>query len=305
MVSDMSALIFFTQGIPNRAQPADPAFFSLGSTPEQHSWLHSECGEWPCLWQSDSTVPGPLYLCGMCTSSLDIAHFFVQRNILPLWGSVLVAEQASGRGQLGRTWHSAPGNIFAAVRLPMTPPFDGTAAAPALGAYLAATLRTAGYPIWFKWPNDLVIVENGRACKVCGILLEERQNTLIAGIGINLVSPPPTEALREGHALPGGCLPGHPAALPLWRQLVSGIKFCYEQNPPMCTFNNSSTPGISWRSLAETWLLYKDKPVAVLDGPDDNVAVRGTLRGLAPDGGVCLQTHEGLRSLHSGSLIPD
>lgn len=48
-------------------------------------------------------------------------------------GSVLALSQRSGRGQLGRNWVSPEGNVYAALRLPQSHPFTGTAAAPAVG----------------------------------------------------------------------------------------------------------------------------------------------------------------------------
>ena len=255
----------------------------------------------------------PVFLCGLCTSSLDMANLFLERDMLPEWGSVLVSSQTAGRGQLGRSWHSAAGNLFAAVRLPMAAPFDGMAAAPALGAYLVTVLRHLGYKVWFKWPNDVVGREDGQPRKLCGILLEERHGALVAGIGVNAVTPPPGDALREGHALDGGCLPAlgngpRPGLLPLWLQLVDGIKFCYEQIPPVSGRDFSGEPrtsGDNWRQLAEPWLLYKDCPVALVDGAHDAVRLRGRVAGLAPDGGLRLLNAGGMHTVHSGSLIPE
>ncbi len=302
----MCALVLFAEGIPGRAQPVGLEAFAADG--RDATWQSGLLGPWACRYTDKETLPGPLYLCGVCTSSLDMANFFAQQALLPVWGSVLVSGQTAGRGQLGRSWHSPSGNLFAAVRLPGKPPFDGTAAAPAVGAFVTAGLRQLGYPVWFKWPNDIAIVENGQTRKVCGILLEERRDALVAGIGINFAASPPAEAMREGHAMPGGCLGGSslcPGTLSLWEQLVSGIKFCYEQNPPLSLSENSGLPQDNWRSAAEAWLLYKARPVAVLDGPDNAVSVRGLLKGIAPDGGLCIQTRDGLRILHSGSLIPE
>ena len=79
---------------------------------------------------------------GEVSSSLDVAFLLSGRGWLDVWDSVQAVSQTSGRGQLRRHWVSPPGNIYAALRLPSLPPFDGTAAAPAMGLLLACALRT-------------------------------------------------------------------------------------------------------------------------------------------------------------------
>ena len=106
-------------------------------------------------------------------------------------GTVVVAEeQTSGRGRLGRTWHSERSSgIYTSIilRPPMSP-----AAAPVLTlmAGLAAQQAVSahvGLPVDIRWPNDLLI--NGK--KVCGILTEmsaelDRLHFVVLGIGINV-----------------------------------------------------------------------------------------------------------------------
>ncbi|MEG2005803.1 MAG: hypothetical protein RR014_07195, partial [Bilophila sp.] len=152
-------------------------------------------------------LAAPLYLCGSATSSMDVARSLIAADQLPVWGSVLALQQSSGRGQLGRSWVSPQGNVYAALRLPLCPPFSETAAAPAVGGLLAEALAGLGFPTHMKWPNDLLQKHDGVWRKVGGILLEERgargfgktsQRTqrgapasLVAGIGFNLHSCPP------------------------------------------------------------------------------------------------------------------
>ena len=104
-------------------------------------------------------------------------------------GSIIIAnEQTTGRGRLGRAWHSPLGGIWMSLILfPVLEP-----------AYIAKiTLMTAvvlvrsikklfDIPILIKWPND-IIIENK---KLCGILTEmsaesDRINYVIVGIGVN------------------------------------------------------------------------------------------------------------------------
>ena len=145
-----------------------------------------------------ASVPAPVYLCGSATSSMDVARALAAHGQLPVWGSVLALSQRSGRGQLGRNWVSPEGNVYAALRLPQSHPFTGTAAAPAVGGLIAEALTHMGFDVHMKWPNDLLRREEQEEgpgwCKVGGILLEERplpphretpaENLLVAGNGL-------------------------------------------------------------------------------------------------------------------------
>lgn len=213
----------------------------------------------------------PLYRGDCATSSLDIAHELISQGLLPEWGSVLLDAQTAGRGQMRRVWHSKNGNIFGALRLPMVPPLDGLAAAPAVGVLIMAALNNLGFAVQLRWPNDLVAwSETGqRFEKVGGILLEERAKALVAGIGINVAAAPECAEMREGYSFAAGILPvrqvkkrcgpdesgaqkntpifGLQSAPELWVELVEQMLFCYHQN-------EGSVATSWWLTLAGTYL---------------------------------------------------
>ena len=118
-------------------------------------------------------------------------------------GTVVIADtQTSGRGRLGRTWASPPGNIYISVvlRLPVPPP-EVPAVTLALGIAVCDVLRAAGAPgVALKWPNDVVIVDAAGIRKIAGILVESqtrgtRLDAVIAGIGINIAAAPTDHAV--------------------------------------------------------------------------------------------------------------
>jgi BirA family transcriptional regulator, biotin operon repressor / biotin---[acetyl-CoA-carboxylase] ligase len=105
-------------------------------------------------------------------------------------GTLVLAEsQTSGRGRMGRRWHSPPGkgiwmSLVLTPRIPIffTPQLTLLAAV----AVCRSIQKLCKVDIGIKWPNDLLI--HGK--KVCGILLEingedERLKYVIAGIGIS------------------------------------------------------------------------------------------------------------------------
>ena len=106
-------------------------------------------------------------------------------------GTIVLAEtQTSGRGRLGRVWHSPAGlNIYHSILLrpalspaacALLPLMAGLAGARAIG-------RVTGMPPVVKWPNDLLFA--GR--KVAGILSEMELRGpevlfVVLGVGINV-----------------------------------------------------------------------------------------------------------------------
>jgi BirA family biotin operon repressor/biotin-[acetyl-CoA-carboxylase] ligase len=106
-------------------------------------------------------------------------------------GTVVLAEsQTSGRGRMGRNWHSErEAGIYASMVLfPKLPP----SLAPLFMLATAVAMHNAverytGLNIDIKWPNDLLV--DGR--KFCGILSEiqaeiDLVKTMIIGVGVNV-----------------------------------------------------------------------------------------------------------------------
>lgn len=113
----------------------------------------------------------------------------------PLW--ITAQAQTDGRGRLGRSWNSPPGNLYASLVLRDPSPFER---APELTFVAALALREAiiaeapalAPQLWFKWPNDLLLAGD----KCAGILIEgevERNKsvTVVIGIGVNCAHHPP------------------------------------------------------------------------------------------------------------------
>lgn len=143
---------------------------------------------------------------GDVTSVLDAVREEPWKSGLRPFDSLLARSQTSGRGQFRRAWASPAGNVYAALRLPMEPPFKGMEAAVALGAWLCGGLCLLGLDCRLKWPNDLVLEGKNGPAKVGGILLEEREGRLVAGVGINVLSHPLGAGLRSEAALPATSL---------------------------------------------------------------------------------------------------
>ena len=106
-------------------------------------------------------------------------------------GTVVHADiQTAGRGRFSRRWSSPPGNLYLSIVLRFDlPPIRiveigfvaALAVADAVDAMLPRMVRAT-----LKWPND-VLVQNG---KIAGILLENADEALVLGIGVNVLQAP-------------------------------------------------------------------------------------------------------------------
>jgi len=104
---------------------------------------------------------------------------------------ILANQQDTGRGRLGRTWHTLHDSLALSVVLrPNLPPEQ----VPQLSLVAAVAVQQAlskyCADIRIKWPNDLLI----HGAKVAGILTEMRGepglvHAVIVGIGININTP--------------------------------------------------------------------------------------------------------------------
>ncbi len=106
-------------------------------------------------------------------------------------GTVVHAdEQTAGRGRLSRRWSSPPGNLYVSIvlRLEVPPPRAveiGFVAALAVADAVDALLPRQVHAT-LKWPNDVLV----RGDKIAGILLEQADDAVILGIGLNVLQPP-------------------------------------------------------------------------------------------------------------------
>lgn len=317
---------------------ADPSSAQGGSDARNaalRGWRSCEKNGVRWLERPAAGVPGPVYLTGAATSSLDAARLLVEADIFPEWSSVLCLSQSAGRGQMRRAWSSPAGNLYTALRLPMKPPFDSEAAAPACGALMAEALSREGCPVMLKWPNDLLqaaptfrpgVMPGREDCrKVGGMLMEERRGALIAGTGFNITSCPPSSTLRDNYAFSAGvlcCADGAELAssLPkirngeeigkknkdivtiftLWTHLASSIFSCYSQEKTLEPW---------WPALAQRHLAFRGCRVTLADAcPERETMVRipceGVVDGVTASGALRLSTAYGTATFLGGSLLP-
>lgn len=225
---------------------------------------------------------------------MDVAWLLSEKLRFPDWASVLSATQSSGRGQFGRAWFSPPGNVYGTVRIPLLGPDWSDLVPLMLAEAVRGVLKKLGVAPAIKWPNDLIIAGK----KVGGILLENRNDKVMAGVGLNLVSAPHSRELRHPLAPPAGylgefgvrCTP-----MRIWISFVREARSLIQRallhgNPER--FVDSLTPHLAY--MGESILL-------------DVYAAGGqpaVFQGLDASGAIKVLTSQGERVFRSGSMYP-
>ena len=242
-------------------------------------------------------VGAPVYLCHEVTSTFNVGDALAKRGLLPAWSAVLATQQSEGRGQFRRHWQSPKGNLYVTFRLPNASLFNTEAAALFTGMLLTYALNRLDYPLQLKWPNDLLSPDQTKAA---GILVEKRNDILLAGVGINLHTLPDEAQLRHDRATPAGLLRSsdgkHTQLSPfgLWKALVNETISLYSH-----MFTQPAEKILP--ELADRFLAWKDQSVTLSDAGGS--ALRGILRGVSPAGGLLIEQADGrIHERLSGNL---
>jgi BirA family biotin operon repressor/biotin-[acetyl-CoA-carboxylase] ligase len=233
---------------------------------------------------------------------------------------VTAAEQTSGRGRHGRTWHSPRGGAWMSVAWPMfreSSWYAGVslAAAAAVHRGVAAVIQKraasngAAVAVHIKWPNDLLI----RGRKVAGILCEQfamprgrQQNApksealpngvIIVGVGVNvsfdIEQLGPQADLR------------HPATT-----LVEAAGVEIDVEPVIDSIADRLVEALEDfenEGVSERLLLYLREHLAYVGETktwsSPRGAVSGRILGLDERGRLLLQTENGVKACDAGEL---
>jgi BirA family biotin operon repressor/biotin-[acetyl-CoA-carboxylase] ligase len=213
-------------------------------------------------------------------------------------GSVLAVElQTSGRGRLGRSWHSGLGSTLTFSLLWR---FDcGLNALSGLSlaagvAIIRALNKLGAKCVQLKWPNDFLTPQG----KLGGVLIEAQGDMLgpsavVIGIGLNCTLP---SGLARQIDQPASALDEVCAAMPTRNQLLA-----VSLQELACVLQQFGQGGFSsLRNEWEQYHIHQNKPVQ-LHMPDDS-AVGGVARGVSDSGELCVETAQGMRYLNSGEV---
>jgi BirA family biotin operon repressor/biotin-[acetyl-CoA-carboxylase] ligase len=200
---------------------------------------------------------------------------------------LLVAErQTAGRGRLGRSWQSAPGDSLTfSLGWPLAPA-DWSGLSLAVGVSLAESLHPA---VRLKWPNDLWVQDR----KLGGILIETASfgeeggaRQAVIGVGIN-IAPRAADGLSTAPAAVRELLPQADAASVLQQVAPALVR-------DVLAFEQAGFAPFHARFDARDAL--RDREVTLSDG------TAGTAHGVGEDGSLLVHTAAGLRAVGSSEV---
>lgn len=228
-----------------------------------------------------------------CVSSTNDEAKQLARTGAPHGTVVSARSQSAGRGRIGRTWTSPPGNLYCSVvlRPGIAPPRVielGFVAALAVADVVEA--RIARGTVSLKWPNDVLV----DGAKVAGILLEceavDRDVPwVVVGIGINVATAPSglpyhVTSLREDGAVVDAAVVLDDLLAALQRRLAEWKSLGFER-------------------VRRAWVQSAKRRNGVIRVNSNGRDVIGRLANLDPDGALVVKTAGGLERVVAGDVV--
>ncbi|MDQ7033104.1 MAG: biotin--[acetyl-CoA-carboxylase] ligase [Desulfonauticus sp.] len=240
------------------------------------------------LYQIEPLGEHKIFIFECCSSTMDEGWRLFKEGLLQTGDSVLAYSQTRGRGQLGRKWLSKKGNLYVSW-LEKSFWFGNRLIPLKVGLLLAKALQKKSLPIRLKWPNDLILDTR----KVGGILVEEKLDYFLIGLGLNLrQSPSLLELDKEGLFLPGDLSNFLPEQEPLafWKELYLEYKNSSEELKGSREFI---------QELNQT-LAFQGKEVVVQDGQK---VIQGKMLGIGENGELQLVQETDIINIYAGSIV--
>ena len=156
----------------------------------------------------------------------------VEREAVEIPCAVIAEMQTDGVGSRGNRWLASPGNFFASVAWPVSRlPKDLPPAALSIyfGYLMKMTLFETGSKVWLKWPNDFYLKDR----KIGGCITRKKGESVIVGIGLNLVDAPPRFGVLDIRITPIDLLESYLDRfrnLPEWKQIFSNYRLEFEKS---------------------------------------------------------------------------
>lgn len=217
------------------------------------------------------------------STNLEARRLADQGERGPLW--IVADEQTGGRGRMGRTWISKPGNLYATFLFAMSAGPEVAAQVSFVAALavhdMVMALKPASQPR-IKWPNDVLI----GGAKFCGVLPEvvgASPTRIAIGCGVNIAHAP------EGTPYPVTCLGADVPLESVLQHLDSSLSHRLQ----------IWDEGRGFGAIREAWV---DRALGI-GGEVTADGATGTFAGLAPDGALILRRADGVtQSIHSGEI---
>lgn len=168
--------------------------------------------------------------------------------------------QTEGKGSRGNSWIGERGNLFLSVAIERSSlPEDLKLESSSI--YMAFLMKdmlaTFGSNVWLKWPNDFYLGEK----KIGGVITNLTGNTLVCGIGINLVSAPENFEKIDIPISAYDLTKSYSELfknLPSWKLIFSNYQIEFENSREFFTHNNNEKVALENAVLLEDGSLQCD-----------------------------------------------
>ncbi|MGH6819625.1 MAG: biotin--[acetyl-CoA-carboxylase] ligase [Methylocella sp.] len=219
------------------------------------------------------------------------AHRLAQKGERgPLW--LWADEQTGGRGRLGRTWVSEPGNFYATFLFSTSGGAEVATQVSFVAALAVHDLAAALLPrakLGIKWPND-VLVDGAKFCGLLAEVLATHPTAVALGCGINVARAP------KGMAYPVTAL-AHHGKVPALGELLQMLDTSLSDQ--LAVWNEGS----GFATIRGRWMKHAlgigREAVAMIGGKQES----GIFRGLASDGALILEFASGAQKhIHAGDV---
>ncbi|MFY9143207.1 biotin--[acetyl-CoA-carboxylase] ligase [Sulfuricurvum sp.] len=168
--------------------------------------------------------------------------------------------QTQGKGSRGNSWTGMSGNLFISLAIPRSMlPDDLKLESSSI--YLAFMMKdfltSLNSNVWLKWPNDFYIDDK----KIGGVITNLMGETLVCGIGLNLVSAPECFAKIDIDVDAYDLTEGYCSLfknLPPWKQIFSKYQIEFENSRKFFTHNNNEKVALERAVLLEDGSLECD-----------------------------------------------
>jgi BirA family transcriptional regulator, biotin operon repressor / biotin---[acetyl-CoA-carboxylase] ligase len=205
-------------------------------------------------------------------------------------GTVVHADQqTAGRGRLTRRWLSPPGNLYASIVLRLDAPTSRSVEIGFVAALAVADAIEAMLPrqtrATLKWPND-VLVHDG---KISGILLEQSDDALILGIGVNVLHAPDGMPYQVSTIAGSGGIATVDFTLTRLLTVLSNWLHVWQRD--------------GFAPIRSAWLDRAHPPGSPLRVTTGERVIEGRFADLGQDGALILDTNDGQLRVVAGDVV--
>lgn len=206
----------------------------------------------------------------------------------PSFTVVHADEQVAGRGRRSRSWVSPPGNLYMSILLRTGLPVTRTPELGFLTAVAVAEATEALLPrsvqIRLKWPNDVLV----EGAKIAGILVEQADDAVIIGTGLNILHAPSLSAYMATAIVLHGGLASVDSARDILLERFARLLALWRSD--------------GFAPIRSLWV-ERSYPVGTAIQVNTGLdPIQGRFGGLASDGALILDTDQGPRRILAGDV---